>query len=215
MKIQWHGHSCFEVSNEDVRIVIDPHDGKSIGIKPPRTTADIVLMTHSHYDHNAANVIFGNHENFLQKEGKFDCRGISFEGFPSFHDSEMGALRGTNTIYRFELDGMTICHVGDLGDMPSDEVMSKISGVDFLFVPIGEVYTMELPKIKKFIERMKAKVTIPMHYRVGGLTISISSIDGFMELVPNDNIRYVGNVIDVMKEEMPDTHECWVFDRNF
>lgn len=213
MKIKWHGHSCFEISSDDITVVIDPHDGKSIGIKPPRATADIVLMTHSHYDHNAARVIDGNHMNCLQKEGVFTCKDVIFEGFPSFHDNENGSLRGNNTIYTFELDGMRVCHVGDLGTIPSDEVMARIKDVDFLFVPIGEVYTMEMSDVKRFIEMVHAKVTIPMHYRVGGLTISISSIDDFLSLVPKDNVRYVGNSIDVMKDELPDTAECWVFDR--
>lgn len=213
MKIKWHGHSCFEIGNDDLTIVIDPHDGKSIGIKPPRTTADVVLMTHTHYDHNAARVIDGNHVNYTQQEGVFMFKNVIFEGFPSYHDGEKGELRGKNTIYLFELDGMKFCHVGDLGAIPSDDVMAKIRDVDFLFVPIGEVYTMEMGDVRKFIEDVHAKVTIPMHYRVGGLTISISSIDDFLALVPKDNVRYVGNSIDVMRDELPDTTECWVFDR--
>lgn len=214
MQIRWHGHACFELSDGKNTIVIDPHDGKSVGIKPPKATANIVLISHSHYDHNAPYVIEGTHRVHLSHNGKFKCCGITFRGYDTFHDDCQGAKRGRNTMYHFELDGISVCHCGDLGDIPSDKIIDKISGVDFLFVPVGGVYTMENPALKTFIERVGAKIIVPMHYRIGGLTIPVADIDQFLSMIPKENVAYMGNSVEVFKDELPETKECWVFDRS-
>ena len=214
MRIKWHGHACFEINTNDTTIVFDPHDGKSIGIKTPSATADLVLMTHNHYDHNASRVINGNFKSYIGKNGRFEFRGIPFYGLSTYHDDVQGAKRGLNTRYRFTSEGITICHCGDLGAIPNAKVINAIKGVDFLFLPVGGVYTMELPEVRKFIEAVNPRIIVPMHYRVGGLTIPVADIDGFLDMIPQDFVEYVGNSIDITKEELPELKECWVFDRS-
>jgi L-ascorbate metabolism protein UlaG (beta-lactamase superfamily) len=214
MLIRWHGHSCFEFGCEDGTIVVDPHDGKSIGIKAPSpASASVVLMTHDHYDHSASRVISGDFKEYLGKTGKFKCGPFEIEGFPSFHDEEQGAKRGLNTIYRFEMDGISVCHCGDLGAIPDDKVIDKIRNVDILFVPVGANYTMELPEVRTFINKVDPKVIVPMHYRVFGLCIAVLPLEDFLQMVPAENVDYVGNEIDLSYDELPEHSECWVFDR--
>jgi L-ascorbate metabolism protein UlaG (beta-lactamase superfamily) len=214
MLIRWHGHSCFEFACSRGSIVIDPHDGKSIGIKTPSpASASVVLMTHDHYDHNVSRIVSGDHKDFKGKLGKFKAGPFDIEGLPSFHDDEKGAKRGPNTLYLFEMDGIRICHSGDLGDIPDDKVINKIRNVDILFVPVGANYTMELTKVKEFISKVDPKIIVPMHYRVFGLCIAILPLDDFLQMVPPENIDYVGNEIDISHDELPEHSECWVFDR--
>lgn len=213
MQIRWHGHSCFEFSDGETTVVIDPHDGKSIGIRPPIASADIVLMTHDHYDHNASRAISGDHKDHKFHNGRFECKGITFHGYSTFHDREGGAQRGLNTIYKFVMDGISVCHCGDLGDIPNDQVIKQIQHVDMLFLPVGGYYTMELDQLKEFIQLVNPTVLVPMHYRVGGLTINISDLDNFLTIIPEESIVYVGNCLDVVKEDLPVSKECWVFDR--
>jgi len=212
MLIRWHGHSCFEFSNGSTTVVIDPHDGRSLGIKAPVATADVVLMTHEHYDHNKPRAIKGNHEDFLGRNGTFESKGVSFTGFPSFHDYSEGSERGLNTIYMFKMDDVSVCHVGDLGCIPSDDIIQQIKGVDFLFIPVGEIYTLDLADIKRFIELVNPRIIVPMHYMVGGLSFRLGSLDNFLNMIPNDAIDFVGNEIDVTASELTVNRECWVFD---
>lgn len=86
MRMRWHGHSCFEFEDSSLTVVIDPHDGRSLGIKPPAASADVVLMTHDHYDHRASRVISGNHEDIMARNGPFEVKGLSVEGFSTYHD---------------------------------------------------------------------------------------------------------------------------------
>ncbi|MDR0523670.1 MAG: MBL fold metallo-hydrolase [Candidatus Methanoplasma sp.] len=213
MKIRWHGHSCFELVGSGVSVLTDPHDGKSIGIRPPVSSASVVLVSHGHYDHNAVRVVRGDHADIVAETGRKTVCGMDFEGFPSFHDEEGGAVRGSNVIYRFEMDGISVCHCGDLGDAPSAEVMDAIRGVDILFVPVGEVYTIPVKKLMGVIGDIGAKIVVPMHYRVGGLTIPLSSLDAFLENVPEESVVYVGNEVELLAEDLSEFMGVWVFDR--
>ena len=213
MRMRWHGHACFEFENGEHTVVIDPHDGRSLGIKPPAASADIVLMTHEHYDHRAAWIINGNHEDVMAREGRFSVKGLEVEGFRTFHDTTGGSERGMNTVYLFEMDGLRICHCGDLGCIPGDDIISRIKGVDILMVPTGEVFTMEMRDVRRFIELVNPTITVPMHYRVGGLTLPISTIDEFLEIIPEEYVDYIGNEIDVTPDDLTEMKECWIFER--
>lgn len=213
MRVRWHGHSCFEFWDADNTVVVDPHDGRSIGIKPPAVSADIVLMTHNHYDHNAVRVVRGRHEDFLGRNEQFSVRGMNIEGLPTWHDAVGGAERGPNTMYLFEMDGISVCHCGDLGCIPDDDTVERIREVDMLFVPVGETFTMPLPEVKRFLELVNPNVIVPMHYRVGGLSIPITPLDDFLDLIPDEAVDYIGNEIDVTRDDIDGMKQCWVFDR--
>jgi len=213
MRIRWHGHSCFEFFDTENSVLVDPHDGKSIGIKPPISNAGIVLVTHDHFDHNALRIIKNEHIELFAAKGKQNVKGIDFEGFPSFHDDSSGAARGSNMIYKFTMDNITICHSGDLGDIPSDDVIDALRDVDILFVPVGEVFTLPISKAKKYINLIGPKIIVPMHYRVGGLTLPLKTLDEFLEDVPQENILYVGNEVELSSEDISEFSGIWVFDR--
>jgi L-ascorbate metabolism protein UlaG (beta-lactamase superfamily) len=211
MRIRWHGHACFEFKTDSIAVIVDPHDGKSIGIKPPAVSADIVLMTHDHYDHNAARLIRGSHDDFKFALGKHTCKGFDFEGFECFHDEFEGSKRGVDTIYKFTMDDIVVCHCGDIGAIPSDAVIDSIAGCDILFVPVGEIYTMSIEEVKEFVTRVGPKIVVPMHYRVGGLSLPLATVDKFLGIIPEDNVNYVGNEADLSADELPERGECWVF----
>ena len=213
MRIVHHGHSCFEFADSRITVVVDPHDGKSIGIRPPTASADVVLMTHDHYDHASARSIRGNHTDILSRNGVFEVKGHSFEGIPTFHDHSNGEDRGMNTMYLFEMDGLSFCHCGDLGSIPSDDVIERIKGVDFLFVPVGEVITMTVEEVAEFVKLVNPNVIVPMHYRVGGLSLPLSPLDDFLAMIPEEFVEYIGNEIDILPDDMSDIKECWVFSR--
>lgn len=213
MDVIWHGHSCFELQGNEITVVLDPHDGKSIGIKPPVCSADVVLMSHAHSDHSAFKIVKGSHTDILGQVGEFEVKGIKIKGYPSFHDEESGAKRGLNTIYKFRMDHMTFCHCGDIGDIPSQNVIDDLQDVDILFVPVGEVFTISLGKLDKFIKMINPKIIVPMHYRVGGLTQPIDTIDDFLEYIDKDSIIFVGNEVDLTSDDVSEFMGCWVFDR--
>ncbi|MCL2142930.1 MAG: MBL fold metallo-hydrolase [Methanomassiliicoccaceae archaeon] len=211
MQIRWHGHSCFEITGT-LTIVTDPHDGRSLGIMPPSASADIVLISHDHFDHNSFKTIRGSHKDVFAFVGEFEFGGSRFVGLGTDHDEAGGSKRGKNVMYLMEADGITICHCGDLGNIPDDDVVEKIKGVDILMVPVGGVYTMENRSVVKFIDMVGPRVIVPMHYRVGGLSIPLNTIDTFIDSV-NYEAEHVGNEIDLSPDELPSETTIWVFSR--
>jgi len=210
--IRWHGHSCFEIGSEDaITIVTDPHDGKSIGIRPPVVAANIVLMSHDHFDHNCERVVQGLDKKLVTKAGSHSIKGVPIVGIPSYHDEEDGKKRGENVIFKFELEGLRFCHLGDLGQVLDESQISKIGQVDVLFIPVGGTFTLDADMAWKVIEAIKPRVIVPMHFRIGGLSLSIAPVDGFLAKAKPDNVVRVGNEVEMTSDDLPDEQEIWVF----
>jgi len=208
MNLRWHGHSCFELSN-DKTLVIDPHDGKSIGISPPTVEADIVLVSHQHFDHNSVKTVAGFNSVIVDEPGDREVQGVEITGYSSFHDDIGGEKRGENIIFKFKEDGIMFTHLGDLGHVLGADMIEKLRGVDILFIPIGGVFTIDAKQALDVVGLIKPKVAIPMHYRIGGLSLSIQNLQPFMDLV--GDVEKVGNEIDFEAEDLGDETVYWVF----
>ena len=210
MIVRWHGHACFEIA-DSTTVVTDPHDGKSLGIPAPSVSADLVLVTHEHFDHNAVRVVRGAPEVVRTFVGKTAKKGVRIEGIKEYHDHVQGSKRGEISIYRFTVDGINFVHMGDIGHVPGDEVIEKLKGADILFIPVGDIFTVGPDEAWEITERIKPRVVVPMHYRIGGLSLSIKPVNGFLEKLPEERVMKLGNSIDFEKEDLPEETEMWVF----
>jgi len=210
LQIRWHGHSCFEITN-DLTLITDPHDGKSIGIPAPNVQGDIILVSHDHFDHSSGiKLVEKEGSKIVTDERKRNISNIEISGVESFHDENSGSKRGENVIYKFIMDGIKFCHLGDLGHELDDITVNKIGSVDILFIPVGGNFTIDDKKAWNIIKKIKPKIIIPMHYKIGGLSLSISGLDPFLEQ-SKYKINYVGNEIDIEKEDLPSEPEVWTF----
>jgi L-ascorbate metabolism protein UlaG (beta-lactamase superfamily) len=210
LQIRWHGHSCFEIT-DDLTLVTDPHDGKSIGIPTPSVQGDIILVSHDHFDHSSGVKIVEKEGSKIITDGrKRTISNIEISGVDSFHDENSGTKRGSNIIYKFIMDGMKFCHLGDLGHELDESTVQKICPVDILFIPVGGNFTIDDKKAWNVIKKIKPKIIIPMHYKIGGLSISIAGLDPFLEQ-SKYKVNYVGNEIDIEKEDLPSEPEVWTF----
>jgi L-ascorbate metabolism protein UlaG (beta-lactamase superfamily) len=209
LQIRWHGHACFEIKN-DVTLVTDPHDGKSIGIPAPIVAGDIILVTHDHYDHNSVKTVEKDGSKVVTDGRKRNISDIEIRGVESFHDEVEGAKRGNNIMYKFIMEGIKFCHLGDLGHELDEESVQKIGDVDILFVPIGGTFTVADKQAWKVINMIKPKIIVPMHYKIGGLSLPIAGIDPFLGQT-NYKVIHVGNEIDIEKEDLPVEPEIWTF----
>jgi L-ascorbate metabolism protein UlaG (beta-lactamase superfamily) len=209
LQIRWHGHACFEITN-DLTLVTDPHDGKSIGIHAPNVTGDIILISHDHYDHNSAKSVEKDGSKIVTDGRKRTISNIDIYGVDSFHDEERGAKRGSNIMYKFTVDDIKFCHLGDLGHDIDDETVEKIGDVDILFIPIGGTFTVDDKQAWNVINKIKPKIVVPMHYKIGGLSLPIAGIDQFLAQA-KQKVIHVGNEIDIEKEDLPTEPEIWTF----
>jgi L-ascorbate metabolism protein UlaG (beta-lactamase superfamily) len=209
LKIRWHGHACFEITNE-VTLVTDPHDGKSIGIHAPNVLGDIILVSHDHYDHNSIKSVEKDSSKIVTDGRKRTISNVQINGFDSFHDECGGEKRGENIMYKFICDDISFCHLGDLGHPLDEKIIQQLGNVDILFIPIGGTYTIDANQAWNIINKIHPKITIPMHYKVEGLSLPIAGIDPFLHKITHKILK-VGNEIDIEKEELPKDPELWVF----
>ncbi len=209
LRIRWHGHSCFEITNE-ITLVTDPHDGKSIDIHAPDVLGDIILVSHDHYDHNSVESVEKEESIVVRDERIKTVLGVKIRGVISFHDESAGMKRGENIIYVFTMDNISFCHLGDLGHELDEDAVQQIGDVDVLFIPIGGNFTIDAEKAWNVINGIKPKIVIPMHYKFGGLSLPIAEIDPFLAK-NNFDVLHVGNEIDIEREDLPENPEIWVF----
>ncbi|MFW6083206.1 MAG: MBL fold metallo-hydrolase [Thermoplasmatota archaeon] len=210
MRIRWHGHSCFEIENKQV-IVTDPHDGKSIGIMKPNVEADIVLVSHDHFDHNAVRLVEKSTTEVIKEIGEKTIGDVKIKGLETYHDENQGERRGENIVYVFETNSTKFTHLGDLGHIPPDDVIEEIKGTDFLFIPTGGTFTIGPDNAEKVIDMVEPKIAVPMHYKVGGLSLDINTVEPFVSKYPEEKIHKIGVELDFIHEDLPERTEVWVF----
>ncbi|MFH0854256.1 MAG: MBL fold metallo-hydrolase [bacterium] len=205
MIINYLGHSCFKLEGKETPavLIMDPFD-KSIGLKVPKMNADIITVSHSHNDHNNISDIKGitNNPFIVNIPGEYEIKGVLIYGIPSFHDKKMGAERGENTIFRIELDGISIAHLGDIGHIPNNAVLEKLEGIDILLIPVGGIYTINAKEANEIISRIEPRIAIPMHYKVKGIDLDIDTVDPFLKEMGVSKTE-IENKLKISKKDLP------------
>ncbi len=179
--IKWLGHSAFLITaNNGTTIITDPYgqyDG--LNYEPISESANISLISHQHGDHCGGNVT-GNPQ-VIDKAGNAIANGIEFRGIASHHDQSSGTQRGDNIIFCFTLDGIKVCHLGDLGHLLSNEQVQEIGEVDILMIPVGGFFTINASEATQVCNQIKPKVIIPMHVSNSKCAFPIAPIDDFVQ----------------------------------
>src|SRR5579859_1187868 len=167
MEITYLGHSAFRLKGKNGTVITDPYSDET-GLSLPNLTADIVTVSHQHYDHNAHTRVKGTARRpdpfIISYPGEYEVEGISVFGVQSFHDTHKGADRGFNNIYSIFIDEIHVCHLGDLGHELSTAQVEEIGEVDVLLCPVGGFYTIEPELAVKTIHQLEPSYAIPMHY---------------------------------------------------
>lgn len=219
MKIKWLGHSSFLLEESTgTKVVTDPFDAEIVGYPMTEAKANIITVSHSHKDHNAVeNVIKDNNTVIIDKSGAYDLQGVHIYGIGSNHDEAGGKKRGKNIIYKYRIDGVDLCHLGDIGEECSIKLAEAIGAVDVLMIPVGGTYTIDADQAREFVEFLMPDIVIPMHYRVGNSKLDIDRLDQFLKLFDDEQIKYIdGDMIEFDRSmfEGEDT-KVIVFDSEF
>ncbi|HEV3048594.1 MAG TPA: MBL fold metallo-hydrolase [Solirubrobacteraceae bacterium] len=190
MRVEWFGQSAFHLSAGETSVAIDPFGDMSAlagrGMQfdyPPiaGVQADLLLVTHEHLDHNGVEAIGGEPAILRSTAGQLDSPIGTVTAVASEHDENAGTQRGPNTIFRFELDGLRVCHFGDFGQRGlREEQAAAIGQVDLLFVPVGAGPTIGPEQAELIARRLSARWIVPMHYRTPKIGF-LDTADAFLE----------------------------------
>ena len=195
MKITWLGHSSFLLeSNLGTKILIDPFYS-NIGYTIYDSPVNIVTISHNHFDHNFVHMQNSN-SNILNKIGTYNVSDIRITGFSSYHDDCMGAKRGNNIIFKYEVDNYILCHLGDLGYVLSQEEINEIGKINVLFIPTGGNFTIDSSKAFNLCTKINSNIVIPMHYKTSVSTFPLEGVENFLIKMKNTQ-RVNSNTLEI------------------
>lgn len=206
VSVRWFGHTCFMLS-DSIRVITDPFD-KRVGYSLPDVSADMVLVSHEHSDHNNVSAIKGKPK-IIRGEKEITEKGVTFKAVKSSH----GNGRGENYIRIWELEGIKFAHFGDLGVDLSDSLYQEIGSVDAVFIPVGGYYTIDAKEATKIIKQLNPSVVFPMHYKtaVMGPNFPISGIEPFLKGKKNIN-KVSRNSVILEKDSLPEKMTIYVLE---
>jgi len=196
--LRWFGHSCFLVSGKKVTLVIDPFEiGGGLRYPPIDVTADVLLVSHEHHDHNNVKAVRGS-PRVIRGEGNWKDP-VPIVGVATSH----GPQRGSNTVFRFEVDDISLCHLGDLGEVPAKEELSRLKPVDVLMIPVGGTFTIDAAAAHQVVRLIEPRLVIPMHYRTKYVDLPLSTLEPFTR--GKRNVRYeTSNIMNLQKDSLPE-----------
>lgn len=210
MKIKYLGHSAFIItSDKGLKIITDPYKtSPSLTYGTITESADIVTISHEHLDHCNLAAVRGNPE-VVKGAGRVVVKGIEFNGITSYHDEAKGRMRGNNTIFCFEVDGMRVCHLGDLGHLLDDRQVREMGDVDILFIPVGGYFTIDARAASQVCNQLKPRVIMPIHYKTEKGIPGISGVDEFIK--GKDNVTRLDlSEVEFKRGELPATSQIMV-----
>lgn len=182
MRIEWKGHACFLLTGRNgKRLLTDPFDEK-VGYPFPSVGVDIATVSHQHWDHSAVQFLPAKPE-VIQGTGEWVSNGFRIRGLSTWHDPEQGALRGPNTVFTIEGDGITVCHLGDLGHALEVGHLTAIGKVDVLCIPVGGLYTIDAQMAFQIVKQLGPAIVLPMHYKYDDkVQLPIAPVEDFLGL---------------------------------
>jgi L-ascorbate metabolism protein UlaG (beta-lactamase superfamily) len=183
MTLKYLGHACFLFTDSSgLRVVVDPYEpggfGGALGYGPITDAADVVLVTHEHADHNFVRGVPGDPE---VCRGSCTARGVEFRTVPVPHDEDGGRRRGEVNAFTFALDGLRLCHVGDLGNPLTAGQVEQIGPLDLLLLPVGGTYTLDAGQAWAVVQQLAPRVVVPMHYRTPKVTLPLAPLTAFLD----------------------------------
>ena len=211
MTLQYLGHSSFRIiSDMGMTIVTDPYKSDMVGLQMPLVRCDVVTMSHHHADHDCLDSIVGAPTE-IDVVGACAADDVAINSLQTFHDDKQGALRGKNLVFTFLVDGLKIAHLGDIGCL--DETVAKtLAGCDLLLIPVGGTYTIDHVGAKWYVDQIQPKIVIPMHYKFGANKIDIAPVQNFLQQFDEQQIRHVGDTLNVYDYPENETPLVYVMD---
>jgi L-ascorbate metabolism protein UlaG (beta-lactamase superfamily) len=179
MDITWLGLSCFRIRGSQAIIITDPFP-PGLGYTLGKQTADIVTVSHQHPSHSYDQGISGEHR-LLTGPGEYEISGVLILGIAAYHDAVKGQSRGKNTVYLMEIDGVAVCHLGDIGHVLSDEQVEEMGNVDVLMLPVGGVSTINAAMAAEIIRKLEPKAVLPMHYKTPKTDRELEPVENFLK----------------------------------
>ena len=183
MEITWYGHSCFRLTERGMAtVVVDPFDNKAIGYSPLKLKADIVTVSHDAPGHNYVDAVKGS-SHVITGPGEFEIGGVFITGVQTdgTNSAKKAKDQVRNTLYVFDYDGLTVAHLGDLKQVPTQAEIEALGTVNVALVPVGGGGGLNAAKAAEVVSLIEPNIVIPMHYSTPDAKISLDALSKFLK----------------------------------
>jgi len=190
VEITWLGHSCFRLRDRSATVVTDPY-GKDLGLILPRHRADIVTVSHDADDHNYVKGVKGDFQ-VLTGPGEYEVSSVFVTGLElrGGKPKKDAAPSLRNTVFLFEFEDLTVCHLGDLNIVPTQaQVEEALGEVDVLLIPVGGEESLNASQASEVVSLLEPHIVIPMHYKVPDINMNLDPVNKFLKEMGLDKVQ--------------------------
>ena len=181
MEINWHGLSCFRLTERGLATVVtDPYDHKAVGFELLKLRGEIVTVSHDAPGHNFVTSVKG-HSRVITGPGEFEIGGVFITGVQTNKKSKSSTKELRNTLYVFDYDGVTVAHLGDVQRVPSQTEIENLGGVNVVLVPVGGGSGLNAAKAAEIVSLLEPGFVIPMHYEVPESNLQLDPLNRFIK----------------------------------
>lgn len=186
MEITWYGRACFRLKGREATVITDPCP-PATGFVAGKHEVDLLTISHAHADHSYTRSITAGMT--LTRPGEYEYKDLLVTAVGTWHDAVGGAERGGNVVFAVEVDGVHICHLGDIGHLLTDEQLSDLGPIDVLLVPVGGNFTVSPTEAAAIVAQVEPKIVIPMHYAIDGGSTDLLGPETFLHELAAEPIR--------------------------
>ncbi len=209
MEIRWLGHACFRIKGRQTTVITDPYS-PNLGYSLGKATANIVTVSHQHPGHSYTDGVGGNPRK-VTGPGEYEIGDVIIIGIATFHDNDGGSQRGKNTVYLMEVDEVSVCHLGDLGHILTNEQVEELGEVDVLLLPVGGLSTINAAMAAQIVRQLEPKVVIPMHYQTQAVARKLEPVDKFLKEMGLSGVVPQAKV-SITKSSLPVSTQVFLLD---
>lgn len=212
MEIVWHGHSCFRMIERGMAAVVtDPFDD-SIGYGSLKLKADIVTVSHEAPGHSHLDAVKGSGVHTITGPGEYEIGGVFITGLSTEDNQKKKLADGKgNTVYVFDFDGLTVCHLGDLNHVPTQTQIETLGNVDVALVPVGGGGGLNASQAAEVVSLLEPSIVIPMHYQTEAVSLKLDPVSKFLKEMGLGGLKPEAT-IKVTKSGLPDETKVVLLD---
>lgn len=179
MEIIWYGHACFRLKDRSTTIVTDPYD-KSLGLVLPKPKADIVTVSNQAPHHNYIAGVKGEFQ-VVDGPGEYEIGGTFITGIRMNPTEKSSNGHRLNNVFVFYIEDLTVCHLGDLTHIPTQNQIDEMGNIDVLMIPVAGQRALSAAQAAEVISVIEPFIVIPMHYSVPGLAVKLDPVSKFLK----------------------------------
>lgn len=181
MEITWYGHSCFRLTERNyATVVTDPFDHKAVGYDALKLKADIVTVSHDAPGHANYDAVKGA-QHVIDGAGEFEIGGVFITAVQTAGGGKKTKDKTGNTLYVFDYEGITVAHLGDMQEVPTQSEVEALGTVNVLLIPVGGGSSLNAAKAAEVVSVIEPNLVVPMHYATDDAKIKLEPLNKFLK----------------------------------